>query len=325
MTRDANLYFNLVSREDSLTELLANCLQFPAFRKVFSGLVADKLGMPGFTFGYESVETQKSLSDLSRPDLVIEDESVCVFIECKVSSYRGLTSNQPENYLKHLSTQAGKQTALMFLVPHYYAHKTDLRAIATNTGLAVPCEVVPWTELIARMERDNIAGANLALRHFLALLHAWFDVTPISFAKEDIMLLQNPEFPVQLIKLIALVNKVSYQFPEPYKVQKLFNEYGFGYYVKNEAGEYVLWFGCSYDYWKDHNRPLQIGVGDDDREDFSRAVINRFKKKFGEDTWYQPWQWYAVPIPETLFEDADRFEELVKFVVDAAAWCNGDV
>ena len=99
--------------------------------------------------------------------------------------------------------------------------------------------------------------------------------------------------------------------------------YPIGYYVKNQKGQYLLWFGCSYDFWKDYGKFLAVGVGDDEEQGFSRAVINSFKAYFGQEAiWYEPWQWYAVPIPANLIEDPDKVKKIVQFIAEAAAHCD---
>ena len=327
MTRDTNIYYNLVNKEDALTELLANLLQFDSFKNAFSEFIADKAHFPDLSFQYTDVKTQEELRGLGKPDLIIENESFCIFIECKVTDYRELTSHQPVSYLKYLAELTNKKCALIFLLPNYYEHQDSIRqkaapffSIATNSQIHL--ELIYWNELIAHIE-THISDQNIAIEHFVSLLHSWFDFPLITFPKEDFIMMMNKEIPTLLLKLISLVNEVADKVSRVFKTKDGFNENGFGYYVKNQDGEWLLWFGCEYGFWRDHGSFLQIGVGDDEFEGFSPNVINRFKERFREEL-IRHESWYFFPVPISIIEDSQNVKELARFIADVAEFCNSD-
>lgn len=323
MARKSNLYHNLVKNEDTLTELLANLLQFPAFKEFFTTFLANELSLSNFSFLYADVETQQALSEQGRPDLIIKNASFCVAIECKVDNSRGLTDHQPGSYLNYLAGQASKICTLVFLIPDYYRYEGLILERAATCGTKVPLKLIYWTDLIERLEDSKIADQNIAIEHFVALLQARFAYQPIILSPEEIMLLQNQEFPAALLKLFKLINEIGDKFPISFKLEHLSNEYGFGYYVKNQKGQYLLWFGCSYDFWKDYGKFLAVGVGADEDQDFSPEVINSFRAYFGQEaTWYEPWEWYAFPLPENLIKDPQNVKKLVQFITEAATFCD---
>jgi hypothetical protein len=258
MAREINLYHKIIDNEDKLTELLANLLQFSAFKDVFSNFVAEQLGFPDFSFRYSDVETQKKCDKVCKPDLIIENESFCILIECKIYNGRKLTKHQPVSYLSYLDSLTDKKCALIFLIPYYYEYEKLILQRATASKIQP--KLVYWTELIKQIQ-NKISGQNVAVKHFVLLLRAWFEVHPVRFSKEEIMILQNREFPATLSKLIELTDEIYYKFHKPFKLQYLSNQYGFGYYIKNQNGNYLLWFGCFYDYWATQ----------------------------GQETWYEPW------------------------------------
>lgn len=328
--RNTNIYHNLVIKENALTELLANLLQFSSFKEVFAKFVADKVQLSDFSFQYADVKTQIGLGELGRPDLVIENESFCIFIECKVTDYQKLTPNQPLSYLKYLGGLTNKKCALIFLLPYYYEHEDAIRQQATSfasaaSGSEIQPQLVYWNELIAHIETSHISDQNVAIEHFVLLLHSWFDFRSITFSEEDFTMMLNKEIPTLLLKLISLVNEVEDKVSRDFKTEELFNEYGFGYYVKNQKGEILLWFGCEYDFWRDYGSSLQIGVGDDEFKDFSPKVINRFKEKFGKEVIpYESWNWFFFPIPTSLIEDQQKVKNLARLITETAEFCNSD-
>lgn len=328
MARDTNIYHNLVNKEDDLTELLANLLQFSPFKKVFSKFIADTFHFPDFSFHYANVKTQEGLGEFGKPDLVIENESFCIFVECKVTDYRELTPHQPNSYLKYLNERANKKCALLFLLPYYYEHEALIRQKADTlsskaTNAQVRLESVYWNDLIDHIENSNISEQNIAIQHFVSLLHAWFDFRTITFSKEDFTMIRNKEVPSLVLKCIALVNEVADKVPRDFRTEDEINDYGFGYYVKNQEGEYLLWFGCNYEFWRDYGSFFHIGVGDDEFEDFSAAVINRFKERFGKEViWYESWYWKKIPT--SLIEDQQNVKKLARFIAEAAEFCNSN-
>lgn len=325
MARDTNLFHKLVDDEDTLTELLANLLQFAAFRDIFTQFLTEKLNLPGFSFQYANVATQKALTDQSRPDLVIENESFCIFVECKVTDFRELTQHQPESYLKYLDTMIHKQCALIFLIPYYYEHEALIGQRAVACGSTIQPVLVYWTELLKRIE--SITGENIAIKHFVALLHAWFDYKPIIFSKEELMLLQNREFPAALLNLFELIQEVGDKFPKSFKLEFIANVSGLGYYVKNQKGHYLLWFGCGFASWKEHGHCLVMGVSDNEYEDFSPAVIARFREKFGsavirDESDPELGLWHVVSIPENLIEGPDKVKKIGLLIAQTAEYCD---
>ncbi|GIK39565.1 MAG: hypothetical protein BroJett011_33980 [Chloroflexota bacterium] len=324
MIRKANLYHKLVDKENSLTELLANLLQFPAFKEVFTTFLTERLPLPDLFFHYAHVNTQYTLTNFGIPDLVIENESFCIFIECKVHGSRKLTSHQPISYLKYLDTLISKACALVFLIPYDYEYEPLIRSNAKISGCETPLKIVYWNKLTEHLEKFQDLKQNIAIEHFISLLHARFD--PIIFSKEDILMLQNKEFPALLLKLIELTHEIKDQIPKPFKTEYLFDEFGFGYYIKNQSGRYLLWFGCSYDFWKDYGRSLVIGVGDPKTEGFSPAVLRRFQEKFETAIRYDSVPrlgiWYVVPIAESLIEDSQNAKMIAQLIANTALSCN---
>lgn len=329
--RDKNIYHNIVKNEDGLTELLVNMLQFPSFKDIFTQFITDKFNFTDFLFDYGDVKTQQSLGKLGRPDLVIENKLFCIFIECKIEDYRQLTPNQPKGYLKYLAKAklSKKKCALLFLVPYYYDHETSIQTqasdfFATTPNANVKLKIGYWPELIKKSETAKIANENIALKHFIKLLHAWFDYETITFSKGEFLMTKDKEIPMFFSKIIKLIQEVNDKVLRNFKTDELINEYGVFYYIKNKQGEYLLAFGCGFEPWQDYGSFFMTFVDDDEDENFSPNFVKRFKKKLGKEVkWHEDWQTYIYPLPQTLLEDPHNVKKIARFITEIAEYCDG--
>ena len=286
-------------------------------------MLAAALGWSDFTFSYSQVMTQAHLGKHGRADLMIEGESFYLLIECKANDYRGLTPNQPAGYLKYLAKQTAKQKALLFLVSFYYQREELIRLhLTTGADAKIKLKIIYWTDLLDRLTAAGLAGQNIAFEHFVALLRTWFEVKKIEFSEAEMKLLQNKAFPAQFAKLLELLTEVSDTFPKGFKTQLYGNEYGLGYYVIDQQKQYVLWFGCDFQFCRKHDSLFQIGVGDDDY--FEAAVIRRFRKKYNSVVVTgESGEWYYVPIPLERITHRQNVKQLIEYIVEAAAYCSG--
>src|SRR5947209_693451 len=98
MARDTNIFHNLVTDENSTTELLCNLMRFSAFRSLLLTRFLSEACASNISF--DDIETQPYLADQVRPDLIISNDRVCVFIEIKVTQFREVTSTQPNGYFE---------------------------------------------------------------------------------------------------------------------------------------------------------------------------------------------------------------------------------
>lgn len=135
--RENNIFYRVLGNEDSVTEMFCNLLMFKPFREQFLSRILEKIkkihtqdkalnNLTGLT--YDDIDTQIAIEE-GRPDIVILNEKIKIFIEVKITKYRELTDNQPEGYLADLGNKenANKTVALFFLIPQGYYHIEEIK------------------------------------------------------------------------------------------------------------------------------------------------------------------------------------------------------
>lgn len=124
MSRIANVFYNLVTDENSTTELLCNLMRFTAFRRpLLARFLSDTCACK---VSWEDIDTQVHLPNCGCPDLLIENDELLALVEVKVKQNQGLTDNQPEGYFAFLLQNHAPQRWLVFLVPKRWEHLQSL-------------------------------------------------------------------------------------------------------------------------------------------------------------------------------------------------------
>ena len=99
MPRVQNVFHNIVTDENSTTELLCNLLRFDDFRAPFLKLI-----LPDFDsseIAWDHIETQIDHGKFGRPDIQIRNGSLLALIEVKVVASLDTTKNQPDGFVNH--------------------------------------------------------------------------------------------------------------------------------------------------------------------------------------------------------------------------------
>jgi len=82
MRRVQNIFHNIVTDENSTTELLCNLLRFDVFRVPFLELILP--GIDSSEIAWDHIETQIDHGEFGRPDIQIRNGSILALIEVKV-------------------------------------------------------------------------------------------------------------------------------------------------------------------------------------------------------------------------------------------------
>ena len=69
MPRVENVFYNIVTNENSTTELLCNLMRFPEFRVQLLGLILPGANLSGV--GWDDIDTQVDLGAYGRPDMEV--------------------------------------------------------------------------------------------------------------------------------------------------------------------------------------------------------------------------------------------------------------
>ena len=76
MSREANIFHNLIRNENTLTELFCNLLQFDSLREILISLLKTKIKSQNLNFEYEDVEIEVNLNGNGICDIEIENDKL---------------------------------------------------------------------------------------------------------------------------------------------------------------------------------------------------------------------------------------------------------
>jgi hypothetical protein len=287
MMRAENVFFNLVTNENSTTELLCNFMKYASFRNAFIAMLFG----PGFisdSAPFEAFSTQVDLDECGQPDMMIETGDFVALIEVKAEAHQGLTVNQPEGYLRHLKGRSETAKWLVFLVPKEWKFLPDLkRNKEFAAGLAsepdrIRTRVLYWDQVITLLNQSENEAERPFLQELRALLRMRFEVEPVKLTMEEISMVYSTAFPSALKNLQQLVDNVAKLGSSVAKIRSsrsrsLFPE-DYGIYLLNEIGKEAFWFGVWGDYWLKSGRPLCFGV----KEGWGSEVHQAFTRTYPE-------------------------------------------
>lgn len=289
--RSQNIFNRVVTNEDSYTELWANLLQYKLVKEFFISNVLHKVEcLKDFDFNYRDVTTQYS-TDNGRPDLVIETNNTLVLIESKIYTYRALTENQPDGYLKILKESDKRLNVLLFIVPKNYQYQEQLNGREVN--------IIFWEDIVYDLRQAGLAEVNPIFKHFIDFSNEWFPLEKITFTEKEIDMVTNGDVIGVLSKLRNVINGVEKLSNTFTNIKGSFNANyeDNGIYFKDLDGNNVLYFGMWYYYWEKYNSPLAIGVSPkyNSCEVFKAYFKDKFKDVKDPNNSTETW-WYMYDI-----------------------------
>lgn len=113
MPRPQDVFYNLVTNENSTTQLLSNLLQFDDFRAVFLGLILPGVVPSEVVWG--DIDTQIAYDNCGLSDIRIRNKSVLAPIEVKVGRHTDCTENQPKGYIVSFALSMSRYDDWSFL------------------------------------------------------------------------------------------------------------------------------------------------------------------------------------------------------------------
>jgi hypothetical protein len=278
MPRAENVFFNLVTDENSTTELLCNLMRFSAFRTPFlrqflSETVASEVTGDDF-------DTQVDLGACGRPDLRIRNKDLVALIEVKVTTGLSLTANQPAGYAEFLTKQNAPERWLVFLVPKLWIPLDGLKKSLSTIVNSVHTHIIHWEDVTEIIETNDLGALNPFLNDFYKLLMARIAPKSVVFTTKEIVMLFTKEIPAALSRLQQVVDGVRDR-STTYKVKPSSSrslcpsEYGM--YFHDTQDRVVLWFGVWTDFWESNGTPLCFGVTENSSEAVRQAFLATFK------------------------------------------------
>lgn len=263
MPRVQSIFHNILTDENSATQLLCNLLQFGDFRAVFLELILPGVDSSEVVLG--DIDTQVVDDKCGRPDIRIRNESILALIEVKVETNTDCTENQPKGYMDFLREQTEPIRRLVFLVPSDWFKlgqlKRELRSLESIgvDGRRVDTSIVTWDDVVRMIDAHvhTLDKGKPFIEEFHRRLVGWVVSAPMLFKPEKIGRLQQVVGGIRRISE-AKGFKVRREGPGSSRKYGLYD----GLYFQNLESKDVFWFGLWGFFWEEHGFPLCFGVKD---------------------------------------------------------------
>jgi hypothetical protein len=304
-----SVFHNLVTNENSATELLCNLMRFDPLRRALLRLFLSEDCACQVT--EEELDAQVRV-DTCKPDLIIDSDEVYGLIEIKVEDHCKLTDKQPNGYFDCLLKDERPQRWLVFVVPSSWFFLQDLKKSLTLLSAAhansrIQTRIVHWEAVLEVIRRSKLQNPHLRviLDEVDELLSSWFLQRSIMFTKDNIRTLFSKDSAVAFSDLLELIKQVGVRGRTLCKC----SDRSFDLYFKNAEGEYLLWLGFWPNFWKQSGIPLCFGV----KNDWPEWVQNAFRTAYGRDTlsfdgWTLGW------VGQEDFESGNPVEKVWKLI-----------
>ena len=278
-----NVLRYLPSDENAVTTLLrALCALKPIREAVVRLFTQDNFGANDVEF--EGVSTQFDIGG-AIPDMCLQTDILRAFVEIKVSDWRDLTPNQPQNYLRWLVSQPVHYKFFVFLVTPHYAHRQEYERrkaafCAGNPDHGIHFVEITWLDVCAVLDETGLSATSVYAQDFKNLLEGWYVPTPITFTTDELreFTMFNKNAATAICKMFEFVEQITSEFErEDFRVEKSFKrrwwEEDHSVFIKY-GDKYVLFLGIWPGFWRDHGYPLCVGVDGS----WAPVVIARFRE-----------------------------------------------
>ncbi len=257
---DSNIFDNIITNENSLTELFRNFLRFKVFREAFVDLIAHNNIDKSEVF-HNFFQTQFYTEKNGIPDLVLSSENYEYVFEIKVHNTE-LTNNQPLGYLDYLRSIDKPKKGLFLIAPENYIYKNvffDRLVGNINDPDNVKVEFISWQNIMKLISDNELDETSPLFSEYLYYLNYWFKTIEID--KFNLNIMFSKDFPDSINKVCELIDRIADSLKSVSAIKKsnegFLGEYG--YYIK-DINNYELFYGIWFPYWKSTGNPITICI-----------------------------------------------------------------
>ncbi|MFW5700417.1 MAG: hypothetical protein ACOCWM_01900, partial [Cyclobacteriaceae bacterium] len=168
---DSYLYKAVKGDEDSITELLVNLMKRKYLRFIIlrSLEIAPKIVEE---ISFSDIHTQTSENQVGRPDIVIENKNVKIYIEVKTRLQTVFQETQLSTYPDNLRFE-NKYTKLIFLFPNEHKENDQINEIKKRYNKSEEMvAVVYWDSLLKELQEQEIANDNSIVNEIISFISA---------------------------------------------------------------------------------------------------------------------------------------------------------
>lgn len=275
-----NIFQNIATNENQVTELLNNFLHFKNFRDSFLESFLPEINNK--QINSEDLQTQVRIENF-QPDLIISNDYIELFFEVKVGD-APLQETQTRDYHKYLD-KLNKITCLCFIIPSDYQSIDKIKLLeSTNEKI----KIIYWHEIIALISEQNLDESSQLFYEFSKLLKDWFEHKKITFTFNQIKLMFSKDIPKTLLELFEVVEQVKNNISSSSEIliSKAKTSYEHGFYVRDKDGKQLVFFGLWYDLWQEKESPLCIAnLSSQSTKEYSNIFNNYFKNSVEFLSW----------------------------------------
>jgi len=225
---------------------------------------------------FECISTQLNIGD-AIPDMCIQNINLRIAVEIKTSDWRGLTANQPQVYLRWLTTQQAQDKFFVFLKPPHYSDQQwqeySIRKnvfCAANPGHGITFVEITWADVLSALEETGLSSTCIYTRDFENLIKEWYFPTPIRFTHNELRVTSmfNTDAGNAIFKIFKFVDQIESEFKRAgftvirrprRQIGLNSRDYVYGFDIEC-GGKNVLFLGLWMAFWMDHGFPLCISV-----------------------------------------------------------------
>lgn len=278
MTREANIFYNVIASENAMTELLCNFMAYKPLRNLILELINLIDGKDIDVLTYDDFDTQYTLPDSkSRPDMCVINDEMEILIEIKTGD-TNLTDNQPKTYLNHLLKLNKRVRILVLLAPVGYAYEAEWnRAVNDfynkNPDSKIKTKVVYWQDILKLIEHNDLNLLSERVNDFYSLLKRWFEIEQIHFTHLEVRFMYSKETGKLFQKLFNIVDAVKNYNSRDFTVKSRYANTEYGLYFKDSDGQDILYFGIWYELWSEYGCPICFGLNPADTK---KNIVKKF-------------------------------------------------
>lgn len=320
MKNKRNIFHKISKKnEDSTTELLVTIMTAGYVKNI----VLETMGVDkdiSKIIQPNQIVTQNNIENIGRPDIVIENTKVKIFIENKIRRNTSLQNTQTTTYLEELKKSNKDYIKMIYLIPSEYEH-IDKIVSATNENNI--CSIVTWDQILNELYENNISKWNPVLDESLEHLSELIlkREAGINLTIEEVAMIFNPKDLINanslFIKTKKLINKI-----DPLLVNSLGsdfassswawdnNEAEMGKYVGYKKDQYAIFYGFNFGISKEHPDFI-FGVA------IAEYLVNlKEKKDYIEQNGISDGDWYFFKIDKYALINFDREEEIKNEIIN---------
>lgn len=317
MERQKNMLYRVASEnENTITEIFANLMRWKYVRDI----LLKRMHVNEFIdkIEYKNITTQVTILNQKRPDIVIENEYITLFIENKIFINTQLQYSQCNDYYKELSGKIQANRRMIFIVPENYNHEKIIKDNSVNYPSVQTC-IIHWNDIVDDIMKSDIYDGSSIIKENIEFI---INVLSLRILKKTYTIREAifmfDSYTIQsvsslLLKTQKYISEVMEQVFKKYKTK-----YGFLKTIyehnENNIGAWIV---------PDRNRTWVLFLGynftiEDSKYLLNFRIHNSIIKTINENSSFEyiiVKEWYVFAIPKDILANEKNVpNELYSYV-----------